>query len=136
MSAIEITDGFDGSDIVEVRIGVEDKFLLDYLKVCMDQGKLCNLETSNEYELIEGYVDVRVEKVSGNKDGDSNGNRFVIRPVVEVSSLPSEIKVNVNGRERLRDIFNSIIMENEIIGVGLECKEGKWSIRSVQFAVK
>lgn len=138
---IDNSDEFDGSNIVEVKIGLKDKFLLDYLKVCMDQGRVCNLETNNEYELIEGYVDVRVEKVSGDRDGNSDSDRFVIRSVVEFDSVPNEIEVDISDKKRLKDIFNSVVMENEIIGVGLECEERgegkeKWDIRSVQFAVR
>lgn len=131
---IDNSEEYNGSDIVEIIVGIENKFLMDYFKVCMNNGIVCNLEVNNDNVLICGFVDVKVKRFGDGSD------EFIIEPVIKSKNIPDFIEVNVNDvneehREHLKDVLNDSVNKNKNIGVGLVCEKGnkgKWFIESIQ----
>ena len=135
---VDNSDKFDGSDIIEIMIGIENKFLMDYFKVCMKNEMVCNLEVNNDNVLICGFVEVRVER-----NGD---DKFIIQPVIKSKDIPDIIDVDINNvsekyKEHLKNVLSDSIDEDKSIGVGLVCEgfgngnnrdKDKWFIEGVQ----
>jgi len=115
---IDNSERYDWSDMVEIKVGEENRFLFGYFKWCMESEKVIDMEIGMGDKLICGLVEVNVERVEGiDRDG-----KYIIRSVVEVEGLPDSIEVDVSdvdSEEHLKYVFNNCIENSEVIEVGL-----------------
>lgn len=140
-SIINFSDVDDG--FVKVNVGNNKKFMIDYFKVCMDSNVMCSIEISNDNELINGVVEVRIKRVSGN-DNDGNDDKFIISPIVKSKDIPDVIEVDVNDYkdkfvEHLKRVLSESVDIDGVLGVGLIVDEDgneDWSIDNIQVKIK
>lgn len=129
---IDNSEDHDMSDLIDVKVLLEDSYMLEYFKVCINNNILVNLEIDiNNNELINGYIDVCIEK--GDEDKEY---RIILN--VEVEGIPNIIEININEDDRLVGLFNKTIKNEETLGVSLfyDYVSKKWGIKSIRFRIK
>jgi hypothetical protein len=114
MIIVDNSEKYDWTDLVEVKIGEDNRFLFGYFKWCMESEKVVDIEINVDKKLIVGYIDVSVELI----EDRSNNNKYVINPVVKVDGLPDSVEINIDkydDRDRICFVFDNAIKKKELI---------------------